>query len=148
MRSENDDEWRVVGKYLERKCGNTGRTLVEYNLLERNFYNFDETAICTVQKLGPILEPGGQKRVRAAISGERGQNVTAVCSVCASRNYIPPMLICPRKRMSPQLQNRALYSCFQNWWINEEFVLRVASSFQRICQTFKVRAFINDRNTQ
>jgi hypothetical protein len=57
-------------------------------------------------------------QVGAAISWERGKNVTAVCSVSASGNYIPPVLIYTWKRMSPQLQKNGpigvLYSFSEN----------------------------------
>jgi hypothetical protein len=44
-----------------------------------------------------------QKRVEAAVSWERGKNVTAVCSVSVPGNYIPSMIIYPGKRMLQQL---------------------------------------------
>jgi len=73
--------------------------------LNPNVYNVDETGIiCTVHTPWCILGPKGQKHVRTVISWGGGQNVTIVCSVSAFGNYIPQMLIYPRKRMYAQLQ--------------------------------------------
>jgi hypothetical protein len=64
----------------------------------------NETGISTVQNPGRVVGPKEQKLVGAVISWERGKKVAAVCSISASANHIPPMLICPRKPMSLQLQ--------------------------------------------
>jgi hypothetical protein len=76
----------------------------EFNFPKGCIYNVDATSVSIVQNLGRILGPKGEKQVRVAISWERERNITAVCSVSASGNYIPPMLIYPGKRTSLQLQ--------------------------------------------
>jgi hypothetical protein len=55
--------------------------------------NGDEMDSSTVQNPGCILEPNRENVVGAAISWKRGKNITAVCSVGASGNYIPPTII-------------------------------------------------------
>lgn len=88
-------------------------------------FNMDETGVTTVQKKCPkVFSQKGAKRVGAATSGERGRTITCVFCMSAAGNYIPPMLIYPRKRMNPTLQKNgpvgALYSCSKNGWINGE----------------------------
>jgi len=87
-------------------------------------YNFDETGISTVQKPGRILGPKGVKQVGAATSWERGKNITIACAMSASGEYIPPMFIFPRKRMSPNLVKggppNAIYHCSANGWMTED----------------------------
>ena len=98
-------------------------------------YNVDETGISTVHKPGKILGPKGQKQVGAATSWERGKNVTVVCAMSAIGNYIPPMFIYPRQRMSQQLQKGgprdAIYGCSKNGWINEDLFMEWLQHFQK-----------------
>jgi hypothetical protein len=90
----------------------------KHKFVESKIFNIDETGIYTIQEPVKILGPKGQKQVGAAISWEREKNVTAVCAVSVSGNFVPPMLIYPRSRMSPQLQKGgpvgAIYSCSKN----------------------------------
>ena len=66
-------------------------------------YNVDETGITCVQKPGKVIAKKGTKQVGRITSAERGKTVTAVCSMNAIGNYIPPIFIYPRKRMHPAL---------------------------------------------
>lgn len=88
-------------------------------------FNMDETGITTVQAKCPkVYGAKGAKKVGSAISGERGRTITGVFCINAAGNYIPPMLIYPRKRMPATLQKNgpvgALYKCSKNGWINSE----------------------------
>ncbi|XP_052739730.1 uncharacterized protein LOC112049361 [Bicyclus anynana] len=113
----NKDEVGLFFKLL-------GELMEKYKFLPRNIYNVDETGFSFVQDPGKIVTEKGQKRVGSITSGERGKNVTAVCAVSATGVYIPPMLIFPRQRHSPALENDgprgAIYRCSKNGWINEE----------------------------
>lgn len=95
-----------------------------YKFKPSKIYNFDETGISTVQKPRKILGPKGTKQVGAATSWERGKNITVCCAINASGEYIPPMFIYPRKRMSELLTRggppNAIYHCSSNGWINED----------------------------
>ena len=66
-------------------------------------YNVDETGITCVQKPGKVIAKKGTKQVGRITIAERGKTVTAVCSMNAIGNYIPPIFIYPRKRMHPAL---------------------------------------------
>lgn len=88
-------------------------------------FNVDETSITTVQAKCPkVYGAKGAKKVGSAISGERGRTITGVFCISAAGNYIPPMLIYPRKRMPATLQKNgpvgALYKCSKNGWINSD----------------------------
>jgi hypothetical protein len=106
----------------------------KHKSVESKIFNVDETGISTVQKPVKMLGSKGQKQVGTAISSERGKNVTAVCAVSASGNFVPHILICPRSRMSPQLQKGdpvgAIYSCSKNGWINEELFYHWLQNFK------------------
>lgn len=90
-------------------------------------YNFDETGISTVQKPRKILGPKGTKQVGAATSWERGKNITVGCAMSAAGDYIPPIFIYPRKRMTHLLARGgppdAIYHCSPNGWITEELFI-------------------------
>lgn len=101
-------------------------------------HNMDETGISSVQKPGHILAPKGQKQVGGVTSWERGRNVTVVCAFSASGQYVPPMFIFPRKRMTPLLERGgppgSIYSCSHNGWSNEELFLDWLHHFKRFCK--------------
>ncbi|XP_063222242.1 uncharacterized protein LOC134534428 [Bacillus rossius redtenbacheri] len=81
--------------------------------LEKKFpphriFNMDETGVTTVPNKTPkIISPKGKKTVCKVSSAERGQTVTAVCSIGATGFYVPPALIFPRKRMNNMLYKDA-----------------------------------------
>ena len=50
-----------------------------------------------------MIAKKGAKQVGRITSAEKGKTVTAVCSMNAIGNYIPPIFIYPRKRMHPAL---------------------------------------------
>lgn len=99
----------------------------KHNFTASKIYNFDETGVSTVQKPGKILGPKGAKQLGAATSWERGKNITVGCAMSAAGQYIPPMFIFPRKRMSPNLTKggppNAIYHCSDNGWITEELFI-------------------------
>ncbi|GBM86992.1 hypothetical protein AVEN_119908-1 [Araneus ventricosus] len=69
----------------------------------------DETGISTVHnRTLKVITPKGKKKTDCKISSaERGQTVTAVCCMSATRVFVPPALILPRKRMNPLLYKDA-----------------------------------------
>jgi hypothetical protein len=98
-----------------------------------NIYNMDETGVTTVQDPGKVVSTQGKKRVGSVTSWERGKNITVICSMNAAGNFIPPMFIFPRKRMSPQLQKDgppcAIYDCTHNGWSNETMFVKWLKHF-------------------
>ena len=80
------------------------KSVLEKNVITPNMiYNVDETVITCVQKPGKVTAKKGTKQVGCITSAERGKTVTAVCSINAIGNNIPPIFIYPRKRMHPGL---------------------------------------------
>nr|CAH7746887.1 unnamed protein product [Callosobruchus chinensis] len=107
-----------------------------YHFPPQKIFNMDETGVTVVQKKCPkVYGPKGAKKVGAVISAERGRTITGVFAVSAAGNYCPPMLIYPRKRMSPALQRNgpigALYACSKNGWINSELFVEWLKHFEK-----------------
>lgn len=96
-------------------------------LLPNQVYNVDESGLSTVHKPSKILAKKGKHQVGAVTSGERGTNTTCVCCMNAAGEYIPPMLIFKRKRMTDVLKRagppNTLYSCSDSGWITSELFL-------------------------
>lgn len=114
---------------------NLDTVMSKHKFPPNRIYNMDETGISTVQKPGKILAPQGQKQVGGMTSWERGKNITVICAISASGNYIPPMFIYPRKRMTPLLERDgpagAIYKCSHNGWSNEELFFEWLAHFQK-----------------
>ncbi|KAJ4440687.1 hypothetical protein ANN_08835, partial [Periplaneta americana] len=79
----------------------------KYNFSPTHIFNVDETGIQTTHQPPKILAQKGKKQVGAIASAERGTNVTAVVGMSASGQFVPPMLVFPRVRMSPELSDGA-----------------------------------------
>lgn len=114
---------------------NLGNTLAKLQVGPHRIYNVDETGITTVQVPTKVISPKGLKQLGKAVSYERGRNITVVGCVSASGNYIPPMFIYPRARMSEQLQRNgplgALYAGSQKGWITEDLFVEWLHHFKR-----------------
>lgn len=87
-------------------------------------YNVDETGISVVQsKLPKILSLKGKKQVGAITSAERGALITVITCMSASGNYVPPMLIFPRKNMKAELMDGAppgaISACHPSGWVQQ-----------------------------
>lgn len=62
----------------------------------QSIYNCDETGLTTVQRPSKVIAGKGLKKVASATSQERGQLVTACCTINAIGNSIPPFMVFPR----------------------------------------------------
>lgn len=95
-----------------------------YHVPPHMIFNVDETGVTTVHKPGKILAQKGQKQVGAATSWERGKNITVCCCMSATGQFIPPLFIFPRLRMTPALDrggpSGSLYKCSKSGWMVEE----------------------------
>lgn len=84
-------------------------------------FNMDETGLNTVHKPSKILAQKGKHQIGAVTSGERGVNTTCICCVNAAGEFVPPMLIFKRKRMTEDLKRgrppNTLYECSESGWI-------------------------------
>jgi hypothetical protein len=68
-------------------------------------FNMDESDISTVSIRVPKVKftKGKKKIVCKVTSGERGQTVTVLCCMSPTGIFVPPAMICARKRMKPEL---------------------------------------------
>lgn len=87
----------------------------------------DESGLSTVQKPPKVLASTGRKQVGSLTSAERGQNITVVCCMSSTGNFVPPALIFPRKRAKPELIDSAplgTLGIFQEsgWMTIESFI--------------------------
>ena len=91
----------VVGKFY---------TLLEelmstYQFSPSRIYNVDESGISAVPNYIPkVISQKGRKQVGGLVSAERGETVTCVFCCNAAGNFIPPLLIFPRKKINLELR--------------------------------------------
>ena len=94
----------------------------------KQVWNVDETGITAVHKPCKILAKRGAKQVGRITSGEKGVTTTAICAVNAAGDYLPPMLIFKRKRMTDLLMKGAppgsVGACSENGWVTTELFLK------------------------
>lgn len=88
-------------------------------------YNVDETGLSIVQsKVPSVIARKGKRQVAAISSAERGSLVTVVTCMSATGNFVPPMLIFPRKNLSSQLMRGAppgsISACHPSGWIQSQ----------------------------
>lgn len=76
----------------------------KYGLLPYSIYNADETYITTVTDPGKYLAEKGQRRVGAVTSGERGSDIIIMYAKRWEGNFILPMFIFARQRITPLLE--------------------------------------------
>lgn len=87
---------------------NLTSTMDKYKFTPDKIYNMDETGVTTVQKPKQVPARQGQKQVGAITSAERGELTTVVCTISASGNHLPPLMIFPRKNLQPHFMFGAL----------------------------------------
>src|SRR5688572_7067224 len=82
-----------VGEFYE----NLDSVYKRYNFEPQNIYNCDETGCTTVQKTTNSrgIASKSDRQVGKITSAERGQLVTACCTINAIGNSVPPFLIFP-----------------------------------------------------
>ncbi|KAJ4442332.1 hypothetical protein ANN_03918 [Periplaneta americana] len=110
---------------MNKNCRNT--------IFLQHIFNVDETGIQTTHQPPKILAQKGKKQVGAIVSAEQGTNVTAVVGMSASGQFVPPMLVFPRVRMSPELSDGAppgtLVVGQEKGWINSELFVKYLHHF-------------------
>lgn len=88
-------------------------------------FNVDETGLTTVQsKTSKVFALKGRRQVGSMTSAERGVLSTFAICMSAGGNYVPPLIIFPRTRMKPELQDGAPpgteFTCFPTGWMQTE----------------------------
>ncbi|XP_055636997.1 uncharacterized protein LOC129775858 isoform X2 [Toxorhynchites rutilus septentrionalis] len=98
------------------------QTMAEGNFSPSRTFNVDESSILTVQtKRSKVLTLKGRRQVGSVTSAERGLLSTACICMSASGNFIPPMMIFPRARLTEALKKGApldtLFVCNSSGWM-------------------------------
>lgn len=88
-------------------------------------FNVDESGVTVVQsKVEPVIGLRGKRQVGSLTSAERGALITIVVCMSAGGDYVPPMVIFPRKYMNAQLQKGAppgaVFHVQPSGWITTE----------------------------
>jgi len=88
-------------------------------------YNCDETGITTVQhRHMKILELKGKRQISSVQSPDQGFLVTVVNCVSPTGQFIPPLLVFPRKYNKQELMNGtppgSIHVCHTSGWIQSE----------------------------
>ena len=102
-------------------------------------YNCNKTGIINVQhKHMKILGLKGKGQISSVRSTERGSLMKVVTCMRPTVNFIPPLLVFPRKNMKQELMNStppgSIHVCHPLGWIKSEIFFLVVSSFH---QTYK-----------
>ncbi|KAJ8889767.1 hypothetical protein PR048_009270 [Dryococelus australis] len=86
-------------------------------------------------RLPKVISPTGTRRVSKIVSVERCRYVTIICCIKATGYYLHPFLVFARKRMLPELVERAppgtVGHCSDNGWSNGEIFLLFFKHFNR-----------------
>lgn len=93
---------------VDRFYSNLSDLYDKYHFQPHKIFNMDESGFSTVPNKPPkVISTKGKRCVNKISSAERGQNVTVVCAMSASGQYIPPAFIYKRKRMKAELIDNA-----------------------------------------
>ena len=69
-----------------------------YKFMPNDIWKADETGVSAVQKPNKVAALKGVKQVGSITSSERGQTITIWSAGNATGNFVPPMLVFPRKK--------------------------------------------------
>ncbi|KAJ8941970.1 hypothetical protein NQ314_010190 [Rhamnusium bicolor] len=95
-----------------------------HNFSPHRIFNVDETGLSIVQsKIPQVIGRKSKRQIAAITSAERGSLVTFIASMSAGGQFIPPMLIFPRKNRNDQLMRGAppgsIYAVHPSGWIQQ-----------------------------
>lgn len=113
----------------------------KYNFRPSNIYNCDETGVTTVQKHEKVMAKKNIRQVGKLTSAERGKNVTIMCCMSATGQFIPPFFIFPRQRINDRLMINAPPEsdavAQPKGWMNNEIFLKWLSHFVKFTRPAK-----------
>ncbi|XP_063216887.1 uncharacterized protein LOC134527855 isoform X1 [Bacillus rossius redtenbacheri] len=117
-----------------------------FDLLEKQFekhnysadriFNVDETGLSVVQsKIPHVVGLRGKRQIGALTSAERGSLVTIIPCMSAGGQFIPPLIIFPRKNMNEQLMRGAppgsIATCHPSGWVQTNIITKWFEHFLR-----------------
>ncbi|XP_076089673.1 uncharacterized protein LOC143060241 [Mytilus galloprovincialis] len=112
----------VISAYFQK----LGTFMDKLNIKDKpqQIFNADETGVSTVHDPSKVVGKRGKQSVHSKTSGERGENVTALCCVNAEARVLPPMLIFKGQRVSQALMGNApantLFACSKSSFIDSD----------------------------
>ena len=101
-----------------------------YKFTPNDIWNVDETGVSTVQKPNKVVALKGVKQVGSITSSERGQMIMICSAGNATGNFVPPMLLFPRKKFKNHFIRDGPNGCVgaatsSGWMEPETFLLFV-----------------------
>eukprot|EP00794_Sanderia_malayensis_P021114 gene21114-23182_t len=112
---------------------NLEELLETHNFEPHQIFNCDETGITCVHKPVKVIAPKGKRVVASVISGERGQTTTIICAMSATGSFVPPLMIFKRKRMNPELIERAppgtIGGVSDSGWVDTDLFFKFVKHF-------------------
>ena len=124
---------------------NLGNILKKNNFTPNDIHNADETGCSTVQRVtgNKVVALKKMKQVGKITSGERGTLVTALCTINAAGNSIPPFMIFPRVHFKERMLNGAppgtAGAAHQSGWMTAENFVLYMRHFIRFSKCSKER---------
>ncbi|XP_069670121.1 jerky protein homolog-like [Periplaneta americana] len=111
----------AVGKFFD--VFEPAMNTINYN--PSRLFNCDETGITVVQhKHTKVVSLKGKKQIASLQAAERSALITIVTCMSPCGQFIPPMIIFPRKNMKMELMNGAplgsIYACHPSGWIQTD----------------------------
>jgi len=108
----------------------------KYKFPASRIFNMDESSTSTVPNKTPkVVSVQGKKGVGKVSSAERGTTSTVICTMSASGNYVPPVIIFARKRLKAELMNGAppdsIMLCSDSGYSNSELFPVWLQHFQK-----------------
>ena len=99
-----------------------------YKFTPDDIWNVNETGVSTVQKPNKVVALKGVKQVGSITSSERGQMITICSAGNAAGNFVPPMLVFPRKKFKNHFIRDGPNGCVgaatsSDWMEPETFLL-------------------------
>lgn len=96
----------------------------KHNFGPHRVFNVDETGLSVVpSRLPKVIARKGKRQVASITSAERGSLVTVVAAMSAGGQFVPPMLVFPRKNRNDQLMRGAppgsIYAVHPSGWIQQ-----------------------------
>ena len=127
---------RVFGlnkKSVEQYFSNLKLLIDDHNFQPHQIYNCDETGLTCVHKPIKVIAPKGKRVVASITSGEKGQTTTIINAMSVTGHFIPPMMIFKRKRLNPDLIERAppgtTAGCSDSGWIDKDLFMKYIKHF-------------------
>ena len=104
-----------------------------YKFTPNDIWNADETGVSTVQKPNKVVALKCVKQVGSITSSERGQMITICSAGNVTGNFVPPMLVFPRRKFKNHFirdgPNGCVTAATSSGWMEPEMFLSFMKHF-------------------